>query len=158
MAFLFTIIIAAPIVALFSNHEVFFAVMAFCITILSFRYFYMLFAGESLRSAESDEELEEELEELIDIDVKRLGTGLSVASNLLAILFFVYCAFYLDTLVLKALASFAIILQIYFILKKAARIELPFNPDKLKPQIILSSVLNVAVVIFTLLNKLYKLQ
>jgi hypothetical protein len=158
LAFLFIIIVAIPIIALSSNHEIFFVVMSLIITVISFRYVFRLLTGESLKVNEADEEMEEELEELIEIDIKRLGKGISVACNLFAIVFMVYCAFFLETIILKAVASFAIILQFYLILKKAGRKASPFDPDKHKPQILLSSVLNMAVVIFTVLNKLYKLQ
>jgi hypothetical protein len=158
LAFLFIIIIAIPIIALSSNHEIFFVVMSLIITVISIRYIFRLLTSESLKGNEADEEMEEELEDLIGIDVKKFGKGISVASNLLAILFLIYCAFFLETILLKAVTSFAIILQIYLILKKAGRNALPFDPDKHRPQIVLSSILNLAVVIFTVLNKLYKLK
>ena len=158
LAFLFIIIIAIPIIALSSNHEIFFVVMSLIITVISVRYIFRLLSGESLKGNEADEEIVEELEDLIEIDVKKFGKGISVASNLLAILFMIYCAFFLETIILKAVASFAIILQVYLILKKAGRNALPFDPGKHKPQVVLSSVLNITVVIFTVLNKLYKLH
>lgn len=158
LAFLFIILLAIPIAALSSNHEIFFIVMSFIVTVISVRYIFRLLTGESLKGNGADEEMEEELEDLIEIDVKRFGKGVSVAGNLLAILFIFYCAFFLETIILKAVASFAIILQVYFILKKAGKNTLPFDPDKHKPQIVLASVLNIAVIIFTVLNKLYKLQ
>ena len=158
LVFIFIIVITIPIIALASNHEIFFAVASLVITIISVRYIFRQFSGESLRGTETDDEMEDELEDLINIDVKRFGTGLSVVCNLLIILFFCYCAFYLDTIVLKALASFAILLQIHFIIRKTGKHTLIFNPDKHKPQILLSSVLNIAVIIFTILNKLYKLK
>lgn len=156
--FLLIIIIAIPIIALSSNHEIFFAVTSLIITVLSLRNVFKLLSGESLMGGEADEEMEEELEDLIEIDVKRFGKGISVAGNLLAILFLFYCAFFLETTILKALASFAVILQIYLILKKTGRNSNLFEPDKHKPQIVLSSILNLAVVIFTVLNKLYRQQ
>jgi hypothetical protein len=158
LVFLFILIIAIPIIALSSNHELFFVMMSLIVTVLSVRYIFRLLTFESLKGNESDEEMEEELEDLIGIDVKKFSKGISVAGNLLAIVFMIYCAFFLETIILKAVASFAIILQIYLILKKAGKNALPFDPDKHKPQIVLSSVLNIAVVIFTVLNKLYKLQ
>lgn len=158
LAFLFIIIITIPIIALSTNHEIFFVVMSLIITVICVRYIFRLISGESLKGNEADEELEEELEDLIGIDIKKFGKGISVASNLLVILFMIYCAFFLKTIIIKSVASFAIILQVFLILKKTGKNALPFNPDKHKPQIILSSIFNIAVVIFTVFNKLYKLQ
>lgn len=158
LVFLFIVVIAIPIIALASNHEIFFAVASLLITVISVRYVFRHFSGKSLKGTEADEEMEEELEELINIDVKRFGTGLSVVYNLLVILFLCYCAFFLDALILKVLASFAISLQIHFIIKKAGKQASIFNPDKQKPQILLSSVLNIAIIILTIFNKLYRLK
>ncbi len=158
LALLFIIVVAIPMIALSSNHEIFFVVMSLTITVISVRYIFRLLAGESLKGNETDDEMEEELEDLMEIDVKRFGKGLSIACNLIAIVFMFYCSFFLETIILKAIASFAIILQIYLILKKSAKTAFPFNPNKHKPQIVLSSVLNIAVVLFTVLNKFYKLQ
>ena len=158
LALLFILVIALPILALLSNHEIFFAVMSLMITVISVRYIFRQFSKESFKGTEADEEMEEELEELIEIDVKRFGKGISIASNLLVTVFIFYCAFFLETIILKAVASFAISLQVYFITKKTGKSILPFDADRHKPQIILSSVLNIAVVIFTVINKLYKLQ
>lgn len=158
LVFLFIIVIAIPIIALSSNHEIFFGVASLIIAVLSVRYIYRLLTGESLQSSESDKEMEEELEELINIDVKRLGTGLGVVYNLFIILFLCYCTFYLETFLLKAVASFSILLQIHFIIRKTGKHTPVFNQDQLKPQILLASVLNIAVIIFTILNKLSKLK
>lgn len=158
LVFLFIIIVALPIIALSSNHEIFFGVASLMILVISFRYIYRQHSGESLQNAEADEEMEEELEELIHIDVKRFGTGVSVVYNLFTILFLCYCAFFLDTLVLKAAASVAILLQLHFIMKKTVKNTSAFNPDQHKPQIFISSILNIAVIVFTIMNKLSKLN
>ena len=158
LVYLFVIVIAIPIIALSSNHEIFFGVASLIITVVSVKYLYRQFSAESLQGTEADEDLETELEELIDIDVKRFGTGLSVVYNLLVILFLFYSAFYLETIILKAAASFAILFQINFIIKKTRKHTPIFSPDQHKPQILLASVLNIAVIIFAIMNKLSKLN
>lgn len=158
MVVLFIVVIAIPIIALSSNHEIFFWVASLILTVLSARYIYRLVSGESLHGNDADEELEEELEELIDIDVKRFGTGLSVIYNLFVILFLCYCTFFMEAFMLKVIVSLAILLQIHFIIKKTRRSTPVFNPDRHKPQILLASILNIAVIIFTILNKLSKLN
>lgn len=158
LVFLFVIVIAIPVIALSTNHEIFFGAASLIIMVVSARYLYRQFTDNSLKGNETDEEMEEELEELMDIDVKRFGTGLSIVYNMFVILFLCYCAFFLETIVLKAVASFAILLQIHFIIKKAGKNIPAFNPDRHKPQIIISSVLNMAVIIFTVMNKLSRLK
>lgn len=155
--FIFLLIIMIPILAISTNHEIFFAVTSLLLAAVAVRYIYKQLSGESFSDNDIDDELEEELEELIHIDVKRVGIGISVAYNLLTILFLCYCAFFLDTILLKAVASLAIILQIHFIMKKIRKASAAYNPDKHKPEILLSGVLNLVVIIFTVLNKLDKL-
>ena len=115
LVFLFIVVVTIPIIALSTNHEIFFGVVALIIMVLSIRYIYRLITGETFQITEVDEELEEELEELMDIDVKRFGTGLSIVYHLLVILFLCYCALFMETIVLKSIAAFAILLQIHFI-------------------------------------------
>lgn len=150
---LFLAMLALPVIAISTNHNIFFGVTAAIITVVSFRYFYNLIMKNDLQGQESDEELEEELEELIDIDVKRFGIGLAVVYNLIVILFLIYCAFYMDTVVLKGITAFAISLQVFFIIRKG-RLQQNFSMDHHKPQIILSSLSNITVILFTALNKI----
>ena len=154
---LFIVIITVPIIFLASNHEIFFLATTLIITVVSIKYIFRHFSGEGLQSSETDEDLEAELEDLIDIDIKRFGTGVSVVYNMLVILFLCYCAFFLETVALKSVTSFAILLQIHFIINKTGKHTPAFNADKHKPQILLSSVLNIAVIVFAIMNKLNKL-
>lgn len=75
----------------------------------------------SFQQHELDEELESDLEELIDIDIRKFGDGLSVVINMVVIVFIIYCAFFLETILLKAIASLAIVFQVHFIINKAKR-------------------------------------
>jgi len=156
--FVFMSLITLPIIMLSSNHEIFFGITSLILTVSSVKYFYELFLDNEIPPDASEAELEEELEELIGIDVKKLGTGLSIVYNMLIILFLCYCAFFMETLVFKAVASFAIMLQIYFIVKKSGKHPVDFRPDLYKPQLILSNILNLSMIIFTVINKLYKLK
>ena len=155
---IFIAIMLIPILALFSNHEIFFWVLSLIILVFSAKNIYRLITGESLKSNDSDDEIEEELEELVDIDFKTLGTGLSVISSLLVILFLIYCAFYLEAFILKAVVTFAIILQVYFIVKKTEKIALGYSPNHHKLQIFMASLVNIAIILFTVLNKIYRMK
>jgi hypothetical protein len=114
--------------------------------------------GNGFEEQEVDEELEEELEDLIDIDLKMFGTGLSIVCNLIIILFLCYCSFYLEGILLKGIAVFAILLQLYFILQKTRKNSGIFDKNSHRPQIMLASLSNIAVILFTLLNKISKLS
>jgi hypothetical protein len=157
-AFIFLAIIAFPFIAVSTDHQIFFGVIAAILTISSFSDIYSIAAGRDFEEMELDEELEEEFEELSDIDVRMLGIGLSVVCNLIVILFLCYCSFYLENLLLKGIAAFGILLQLYFILKKTRKNSDTFDKNQYKPQILLASMSNVAVILLTLLNKISKIS
>ena len=107
---------------------------------------------------EPDEELESDLDELIGIDIRKFGEGLSVVVNMVIIVFLVYCAFFLETLPLKGIVTLAIMLRIHFIIRKTRKSGEGFDKNRHKPQIFISSISNLAVVLFTILNKLSQLS
>lgn len=154
---IFMAILAFPIIAISTNHNIFFGIAAAAVTFASIRHIYSLVMLNGFQEHEIDEELEEDLEDLIGIDIQRFGAGLSVVLNLVVILFICYCAFFLEAVLLKAVAALAISLQVRFIIKKVRAKDSPFDKNEHKLQILLSSVSNITVVLFTLLNKLSKI-
>lgn len=72
-------------------------------------------------------------------------------------IFIFYCAFYLETILLKGIAALAMTLQVFFIIKKSQKGSAGFDKNQHKPQILLSSISNISVVLFAILNKLSKL-
>jgi hypothetical protein len=155
---IFLAVLAFPIIALSADHNIFFGITAALITISSVRSIYSLLIHNGFQQHELDEELEDDLEELIDIDIRKFGDGLSVVVNMVIIVFIFYCAFFLETFLLKLIAALAIALQIHFIIKKSRKGNAGFDKNQHKPQILLSSISNIAVVLFTILNKLSKLS
>ncbi len=151
---IFLIILVFPVIAIFSDHQIFFAIMSIIIAFVSCRYIFNLSSGKGFSDRENDEELEEELEDMIDIDVRLFGTGLSVAYNMLVMLFLIYCTFFLDTVLLKGISALAIIFQIYFIMKKVGSKLQGFDRNRYKPQILISSLLNLAVTALVAINKI----
>ncbi|HEX2945330.1 MAG TPA: hypothetical protein VHT96_05185 [Clostridia bacterium] len=151
---IFLIILAFPVIAIFSDHQIFFVIMSIIIAFVSCRYIFNLLSGNGLGDSESDEELEEELEDMVDIDIRLFGTGMSVAYNLLVILFLVYCTFFLGTVLLNGITALAIILQIHFIVKKLGSKSQSFDINRYKPQILISSLLNLTVIILAAINKI----
>lgn len=154
---IFIAILAFPIIAISTNHNLFFGALSAIVSLVSFRYLYFLLIKDDFEDQQPDEDLEAELEDLADIDLKKVGAGLSITYNLLVILYLIYCSFYLDTILLKGIAAFAILLQIHFITKKVGYMETPYDKNQNKPQILLSSVSNIVVVVFAVLNKILRL-
>ncbi len=154
---IFLAILAFPVIAISTNHNLFFGVFSAIVAVVSFRYLYFLLVSDEFEDQQPDEELEAELEELADIDMKVVGTGLSITFNLLVILYLIYCVFYLDTLVLKGVAAFAILLQLYFIMEKADFRKTAYDKNRNRLQILLSSLSNIVVVAFAVFNKLLRL-
>lgn len=151
---IFLIILIFPIIAIFSDHQIFFVIMSIIIAFVSCRFIFNLLSGNGLDERENDEELEEELEDMIDIDVRLFGTGMSVAYNMLVILFLIYSAFFLDNILLKGISTLAIILQIYFIIKKVGSKLQSFDRNRFKLQILISSLLNLVVIVLATINKI----
>ena len=158
LLFLFVLVIAIPIFALSSNHELFFGIASLVVIIISVRNIVRLAADKSLEDDEPDEETVEELEDMMDIDAKKFGRGVSIICNMLIILLLIYSSFFLAALYMKIICALAILLQIHFIFKKAGKDGSSFSPDRHKIQILMSSILNITVIIFALLNKLAKLK
>lgn len=154
---LFLAIFALPLIAISTNHNLFFVLVSIAVVVLSSKDIYSLLTENNLPDQQFDKELEEELEELVEIDLKRFGTGISVVYNMIVVLFLIYCAFYLNTHYLKILASIAILLQLHFIIKKLKDKDNSYNKNQQKPQILLSSIANIAVVLFAVLNKIFRL-
>lgn len=154
---IFLAIIALPIIAISANHNLFFVVFSAIVATVSFKSIFHILKGNEFHNPKPDEELEAELEELADIDFKKAGTGLSIVFNLIVILYLFYCSFYLNTLLLKGITALAILLQVHFIIKKAGYEKKAYDKNNQKPQILLSSLSNLFIVIFAVLNKLLRI-
>jgi glucan phosphoethanolaminetransferase (alkaline phosphatase superfamily) len=156
--FVFLAILAFPVIAISADHQIFFGVIAAILAMISLANIMSIVIGDGFEEQEIDEELEEELEDLVDIDLKMFGAGLSVASHLIVILFLCYCVFYLEGILLKGVTAFAILLQLFFILKKTKNNSGIFDKNSYKPQILLASMSNVTVILFTLINKISRIS
>lgn len=103
MLFIFLI---APIFLISTNHNVFFVLVAFILFFHSFRTIIGLFLGTQENPDTSEEdETKEDLEEIFNFDIKKFGVGAKVVKNLIFVLFFIYCLFYLKHFWLKILVA-----------------------------------------------------
>jgi hypothetical protein len=155
---IFLAILAFPLIALSTDHNIFFGVTAALVALTSIKSIHSLLMYRGFQEHEPDEELESDLDELIGIDIRKFGEGLSVVVNMVIIVFLVYCAFFLETLPLKGIVTLAIMLRIHFIIRKTRKSGEGFDKNRHKPQIFISSISNLAVVLFTILNKLSQLS
>jgi hypothetical protein len=111
------ILVIVPAIILFSNHNVFFIVVALIILFDSFKCIFNTFSNIPPESSEEEDETLDELEELADLDVKKFGTGVKVVKDLIALLLFIYSCFYINSAVIGIVASAVIVYRVYKILK-----------------------------------------
>jgi len=99
-----------PVIILFSNPNIFFAITSIIILLSSFKNINMiLFDKTPNDNVESiDEEAIEELETISDIDLTKLIKGIRSLWNLFVIVFFIYCIFYINNVILKEISIIVI--------------------------------------------------
>lgn len=103
LMFMLFMLIIIPILILSTNHNVFFVVIAVALFLVSMRNMYTVLFHPAESPVESDDDMMEELEDAMNVDMKKFGTGAIVVRNLLFILFFIYCVFYVSSIWLKVL-------------------------------------------------------
>jgi hypothetical protein len=89
------ILIIAPILIISSNHNLFFALVAFAMFIASLRSITKALSGSQDDLSEDDEAEREEFEDMIGLDAQKFGVGAKVVKNLVVILFYIYCLFFI---------------------------------------------------------------
>lgn len=106
-----------PIIILFSNPNIFFVITSIIIVLSSMKKINMILFENNTHDDNNeniDEEVIEEFESISEIDFKKLIKGIRSLWNLFVIIFFVYCIFYVNNIVLKEIS---IILIAYRLLK-----------------------------------------
>lgn len=106
------ILFIVPMVILFTNPNIFFIIVSIILLIISLRSIHIIIFNINENREEPDDELIEDLEMALNIDVRKFGTGIRVVIDLIFILFFIYCFFYINSNWLKAVCC-AIILYWY---------------------------------------------
>lgn len=110
MLLIIIMLIIIPIVAISSNDTAFYIITSIIIAISSLKSFYNNLFGINVKEMdEEDKEFIEEVESQINLDLYKLGKGFKVIKTLVIILFYIYCAFYLQHFWLKALSIFVIV-------------------------------------------------
>lgn len=160
LMFMLFLLLILPILALSTNHFIFFAVMAVILMVSSIKNIYNRFFETD--SGEDDEDIEdeteEEFEDLLNLNMKKFGTGIHVVKDLFLILFFVYCSFYLSSILLKIPAALLILIQIHHIRnrlkqKEAGKKEVSPADRNLA---VVSGILSLILIGFTACNLLFQ--
>ena len=158
LMFMIFILLIIPVLALSTNHFIFFGVMALIISVISIRNIYNRFFDIDSDGGYIDEEATEEIEDLINLNMKKFGTGINVVKELSLILFFIYCSFYSGSILLKIVAALLILIQIYYI-KGILNDKDKKEPTSFSRNLtMLSSILSLVLVIFTTCNLIFGLN
>lgn len=145
LIFIVLMLVIMPVISLSANHNVFFIVTAAILFIVSLRNIYGLVLNLDMESDTADDELLADLEESINLDMRKFGIGTKVVKNLIAILFFVYSLFYVYGFWLKIM----ILIIILFWLYNAFHNMLPGNTD-VKVKKSLRRIFNIFINISTI--------
>ena len=163
-AFMFMILtfIVITVFLLFSNHEVFFVIMALILFVNALRSIYISAVGykKGLPNYNNgDEELIDDMEATVDFDFRRFDTGTRVVKYAISILFYVYCFFFVNSILVKILISTIILYWLYYIkntIKEKDIFSMAFS--KKKSQRLLSAIANSAAAIVILVVAFNKLK
>lgn len=161
LMFMLFILLIIPIMAISTNHFIFFAVMAVILVVSSVKNIYTrFFHVDQIDEEDTDEEAAEEFEEILNINMKKFGTGIYVVKDLFLILFFIYCSFYLHSILMKINASLLILIQIYHIKKvlnkKEQRKKETTTLDRNLAMV--SGILSLVLIALTTCNLVFKMN
>lgn len=145
------IMVAIPLMVIFANHNMFFIIIALILFITSFKNIYKLLFNIAIDD-EPDDDLTEELEDLMNIDMKKFGAGINTVKGLIVVLFLAYCIYFQVSLLLKLVTISALLLQVVNIInikKGTIKSKTGLNGFRFH----LSGIFNIVVIIFTFCNK-----
>lgn len=113
LLFILVMLIAVPAMVIFANHEVFFIILSSILIVASVKNIHLALSGIGHGNREDEGELADELEDMADVDMKKLSTGAIIVKYLVIILFLSYCSFFLEFFIFKILLSVLILYWIY---------------------------------------------
>lgn len=155
MLMLFMLVVF-PVVILFADHDIYFVLMAFILLVVSIKNIHTVLFHPGQVSLGTNEESGEELEDMMNVDIKKFGIGTKVSRNLFIILFFLYCAFYIHTLVLKILLAIIILFRLHSTLSDIKENGARENKERSMSGnffMILINVCNIIIIAVVALNK-----
>lgn len=150
-------LIIIPIMILSSNHNVFYVLMGLALFITSFKNIhYQIFDSNDYYLEDSDNSTED-IEAELNLDVKKFGIGTHIAKDLIIILFFIYCTFYIHSDWLKVAIFTLCFYWVNDIVLNLIPIKysfIPIHEEKFPALIeILISSLTILILVFVTFNK-----
>jgi hypothetical protein len=98
MIFIFLVL---PVIILFSNHDIFFVIIALILIISSIKNLYQtIIKPPDIKS--DDESIFEDYGEDEDLSSEGLGISTRIVKNLIVILFYIYCTFFIYSIIFRA--------------------------------------------------------
>ena len=120
--FIFLVFFILPIAVFFTNHDMFFIIMSIILFVTSIRSIHTrIFKSKKNPDSGEREIIEQEMEESINLDIKKLSTGTKVARSMFVILFFTYSSFFVPSILIKALFSLEILYWSYKIVENLTK-------------------------------------
>lgn len=153
------IMIIMPLMLLFSNDNVFFMVMLVVLLMSSFKHINLILYKKNKELTQLDDEIVDDIEETMNIDIKKFGNGIQVARNMIIILFFIYCSFFVHSFVLKFFIAAIIIHKIYEIINNIVyHVNENYKINNVFKTLftLLMKVITIIVIAFTACNKFFK--
>ncbi|NMB95750.1 MAG: hypothetical protein GYA02_03940 [Clostridiaceae bacterium] len=156
MLFIFVVL---PVFLLFSNHNIFYIAMALVLLFDSLRSIYFLLTGKKIITPdlnEDDKEFIDDLKNTTGFDLKWFNTCIKIARYLIAILFYIYCSFYVKNMFLNILISIVILYWVNRIInsfreENIHKIILPFYLERII-QLLINTSSAFVITIITLIK------
>ncbi len=135
MILLFMLFIV-PIILLFANANIFFVIFSIVLFLISLRNIHIImFSIDRDDAEEPDDDLIQDLELLLNINIRKFGKGIKVVVDLAFILFLVYCIFYINSSWIRTMGGIIILywcIDIFNILDKKTEKILSELIEKIK--------------------------
>jgi hypothetical protein len=158
------IFLALPVIILFSNHDIFFIIIALILIISSIKNLYQTIIKPPDIQSEN-ESIFEDYGEDEDLSSEGMGISARIVKNLVVILFYIYCTFFIYSIAFRAVVLIIILYWLHDTINSPARptdstdISTPPIKTNTSVQGALSFFVNIGsilMIIFVTCNKFIK--
>ncbi|NLD48398.1 MAG: hypothetical protein GX660_14605 [Clostridiaceae bacterium] len=156
MLLILLMLIIIPIIIISSNDSAFFIILAIILSLASLKSIIENLFISIEDDIDLSDDMIDEIEDQTNLNIYKFGIGLSVIKDLVIILFFVYCNFYLYSFIYKILFTFV---TLYWLNDLVSSIK---NPDKNNSQLkgikvrfinVLTNLSSLLIIIIVAYNK-----
>ncbi len=109
--------VVLPFIILFLNHNIFFILISFILLVSSVLNIHSRISGRQMLYSddkEAEAEMMEEMQDQINLDLEKFSRGTRVSRHSVAVVFFTYSSFYVQSILLNVLIS---LIMVYWINK-----------------------------------------